>query len=213
MPRKKHVRRSDLTPLDGDEAAASGGAAAPDVNADADADASAAAPASGPNATSIAMPAGVTPAQLPSTSSPAHSSGDAADRPTDPDGNGNGNGGSGEHVAVAVDVEPNANQSTDMSAFPPPPEEQQQQQVTGLSEEEVKAGEAAGVVSSSGEIDVLFLEKLAPEYECLQCRSVLRFPMRFKPCGHRVCSSCLDTFLECAPAASDSCTSKPFELR
>ena len=185
MPRKKKSHQSDLTPLEGEEGAGSGGGE-PYIDESAPA-------APVPDATAIAMPAEVTSAQLPSGDTPAPARAPSASQnpkarapaPPPPDSSGPQSPG---HVAVPVESEPP----------PPPPEEQP----AALSKEDVQAGAEAGVVSSSGEIEVLFIEKLAPEYECLHCRSVLRFPMKIKQCGHRVCSSCLQAFLECAAPAS-----------
>ena len=36
----------------------------------------------------------------------------------------------------------------------------------------------------------LFVYSLEKKYQCPICESVLRYPVQFKECGHRVCSSC-----------------------
>ena len=140
------------------------------------------------------MPADVTPAQLPSVDSPAPArapSTNARAAPPPPDPSATPSASGAGHVTVAVEAK----------AGPRPPHPAPEEQLVALTEADVQVGAEAGVVSSAGEIDVLFLEKLALEYECLHCRSVLRFPVKFKQCGHRVCSSCLQAFLECAAPA------------
>lgn len=45
------------------------------------------------------------------------------------------------------------------------------------------------------DIELVFVEPLAKEYECPVCNQVLRYPVQFEECGHHVCSSCLPEVL------------------
>ncbi|XP_066935352.1 TNF receptor-associated factor 4-like [Clytia hemisphaerica] len=46
---------------------------------------------------------------------------------------------------------------------------------------------------------VTFLLPLEKQYTCPQCKDVLRYPVQFEECGHRVCSSCYHEYLRVEP--------------
>ena len=52
----------------------------------------------------------------------------------------------------------------------------------------------ANLITKSGEMDVVFINKLEQKYICLACKQLLRFPMQMQ-CAHRVCAQCVDNFL------------------
>lgn len=71
--------------------------------------------------------------------------------------------------------------------------------MTGGSQNHSPTGSARSRESSRGSpapsekerIDLrLFVYPLEKKYQCPICESVLRYPVQFKECGHRVCSSC-----------------------
>lgn len=52
-------------------------------------------------------------------------------------------------------------------------------------------GSPAPSLQEKEKIDLrLFVYPLEKKYQCPICESVLRYPVQFKECGHRVCSSC-----------------------
>ena len=42
-------------------------------------------------------------------------------------------------------------------------------------------------------LKVTFVYPLEKKYECPSCDEVLRYPVVFEECGHRVCSHCFET--------------------
>lgn len=42
-------------------------------------------------------------------------------------------------------------------------------------------------------LKVIFVYPLEKKYECPSCDEVLRYPVLFEECGHRVCSHCFET--------------------
>ena len=48
-----------------------------------------------------------------------------------------------------------------------------------------------------GDIELVFVEPLPPEYECPVCQQVLRYPVQFDKCAHHCCSSCLPELIRC----------------
>ncbi|KAL9981772.1 hypothetical protein ACROYT_G010519 [Oculina patagonica] len=48
-------------------------------------------------------------------------------------------------------------------------------------------------------IKVTFVFPLAEKYQCPVCKDVLRYPVQFEECGHRVCSACFPTILRVEP--------------
>jgi len=71
--------------------------------------------------------------------------------------------------------------------------------MTGGNENYSPTGSASSRRSSRGspalslqeKIDLnLFVFPLEKKYRCPICESVLRYPVQFEECGHRVCSSC-----------------------
>ena len=43
---------------------------------------------------------------------------------------------------------------------------------------------------------IVLLNPLDKKYECPVCHDILRYPVQFEDCGHRVCSSCLVDLLK-----------------
>ncbi|KAJ7387270.1 hypothetical protein OS493_004246 [Desmophyllum pertusum] len=48
-------------------------------------------------------------------------------------------------------------------------------------------------------IKATFVFPLAEKYQCPVCKDVLRYPVQFEECGHRVCSACFPTLLRVEP--------------
>ncbi|XP_075246294.1 TNF receptor-associated factor 4-like [Convolutriloba macropyga] len=46
---------------------------------------------------------------------------------------------------------------------------------------------------------IVLLNPLDKKYECPVCHDILRYPVQFEDCGHRVCSSCLVDLLKVSP--------------
>ena len=52
-------------------------------------------------------------------------------------------------------------------------------------------GSPAPSLQEKEKIDLsLFVFPLEKKYKCPICESLLRYPVQFEECGHRVCSSC-----------------------
>ncbi|CAD5111580.1 DgyrCDS881 [Dimorphilus gyrociliatus] len=49
------------------------------------------------------------------------------------------------------------------------------------------------------EADVIFVNELEKQYECVACNKVLRYAVQFKACEHRCCSACLPQLMKVEP--------------
>ncbi|XP_077995572.1 TNF receptor-associated factor 4-like [Glandiceps talaboti] len=58
---------------------------------------------------------------------------------------------------------------------------------------------SSGSMNKMGDFEICFEGSVDKKYECAACCQVLRYPVQFEDCGHRVCSSCLPDLLRVSP--------------